>query len=53
MNVKVSDHTRLMAVVNPTDRPKSICNRCVIEVLVGLFWVNYQLAVEFYVGKMQ
>ena len=31
---KSISHTSLVAVVTPTDRPKSVCNRCVIE----LFW---------------
>ena len=26
-----------MAVVTPADRPKSFCNRCVIEVFGGVF----------------
>ena len=30
-------HTSLVAVVTPTDRPKSVCNRCVIEVFGGVF----------------
>ena len=28
-----------MTVVNPTDRPKSVGNRCVIEAFVGVFRV--------------
>ena len=28
-----------MAIVNPTDRPKSIRNRCVIEVFGDVFFV--------------
>ena len=30
-------HTSLVAVVTPTDRPTSVCNRCVIELFVALF----------------
>ena len=35
--VKPVYHTSLVAVVTPTDRPKSVCNRCVIELFVALF----------------
>ena len=28
-----------MAVVTQTDRPKSVCNRCVIDVLVAVFFL--------------
>ena len=31
------DHTSLVAVVTPTDRPKSVRIRCVIEFFVALF----------------
>ena len=31
------DHTSWVAVVTPTDRPKSVRNRCVIELFVALF----------------
>ena len=34
---RFNNHTSWMAVVTPSDRPKSICNRCVIEVFVGVF----------------
>ena len=34
-----------MAVVTPTDRLKSVRNRCVIEVLVAC--LRFQLVVEF------
>ena len=37
-----------MSVVTPTDRPKSICNRCVIKVLVAL--LRCPLVVDFSVG---
>ena len=37
-----------MAVVTPTDRPKSVRNRCVIEVLVA--FLCCQMVVEFSVG---
>ena len=39
------NHTSLVAFVIPSDRPKSVCNRCVIEVLVAFlccriaFWI--------------
>ena len=35
--------TSLMAVVSRTDRPKSVCNRCVIEV----FGVVFMLSIGF------
>ena len=28
-----------VTAVTPTDRPKSVRNRCVIEVLIGVFYV--------------
>ena len=31
------NHTNLMAVFTPTDRPKLVRNRCVIEVFGGVF----------------
>ena len=31
------NHTSLVALVTPTDRPKSVRNRCVIELFVALF----------------
>ena len=31
------NHTSCVAVVTPTDRPKSVRNRCVIELFVTLF----------------
>ena len=31
------NHTSWVAVVTPTDRPKSVCNRCVIELFVAFF----------------
>ena len=34
---KPVNHTSWMAVVTPTDRPKSVRNRCLIELLVALF----------------
>ena len=37
-----------MAVVDPTDRPKSVCNRCAIEIFGGALCC--QLDVEFSVG---
>ena len=35
--VKPVNHTSWVATVTPTDRPKSIRNRCVIELFVALF----------------
>ena len=35
--VKPVNHTSFVAVVTPTDRPKSVRNRCVIELFVALF----------------
>ena len=37
-----------MTVVTPTDRPKSVCNRCVIEVFGGVLCCP--LVFEFSVG---
>ena len=34
---KPVNHTSWMAVVSPTDRPKSVRNRCVIELFAALF----------------
>ena len=34
---KPDNHTSWVAVVSPTDRPKSVRNRCVIELFVALF----------------
>ena len=34
---KPVNHTSLVAVVTPTDRPKSVRNRCLIELFVALF----------------
>ena len=31
------NHTSWVTVVTPTDRPKSVRNRCVIEVFCGVF----------------
>ena len=33
------NHTSLVAVVTPTDRPKSVRNRCVIELFYGVVCV--------------
>ena len=33
------NHTNWVAVVTPTDRPKSVCNRCVIELFCGVVCV--------------
>ena len=37
--VKPVNHTGWMAVVTPTDRPKSVRNRCVIELFCGVVCV--------------
>ena len=37
MPVNRFNHTSWMALVTPTDRPKSVCNRCVIEVFGEVF----------------
>ena len=34
---KPVNHTSWVAVVTPTDRPKSVRNRCLIELFVALF----------------
>ena len=34
------NHTSWVAVVTPTDRPKSVRNRCVIELFVAFFVVT-------------
>ena len=38
-----------MAVVTPTDRPRSVCNRCAIEVFGGVFVLS-RCFVDFSVG---
>ena len=43
------NHTSWVAVFTLTDRPKSVRNRCVIEVFGGIF-VLYLLFLEFSVG---
>ena len=35
--VNQANHTSWVAVVTPPDRPKSVRNRCVIELFVALF----------------
>ena len=35
-----------VTAVTPTDRPKSVCNRCVIEVFGGVFYV-FTMLFEF------
>ena len=50
-----------MAVVTPIDRPKSDCNRCVIEVFVVVFlcchvafWIYFSVGVgAFVIGMSQ
>ena len=39
MLVNRFNHTSWVTVVTPTDRPKSVRIRCVIEVLSGVFYV--------------
>ena len=36
---KPVNHTSLVAVVTPTDRPKSVRNRCLIELFCGVVCV--------------
>ena len=43
------DHTSWVAIVTPTDRPKSVRNRCVIEVFVGVFVLS-RCFLDFSVG---
>ena len=38
-----------MTIVTPTDRPKSVCNRCVIEVFDGVFVLS-RCFLDFSVG---
>ena len=48
-----------MALVDPTDRPKSVCNLCVIEVSGGVFvlsrcFLDFSVAVgAFVIGLSQ
>ena len=37
---KPVNHTSWVAVVTPTDRPKSVRNRCLIELFVTLFMLS-------------
>ena len=48
MHVNRFNHTGYLAVVNPTDRPKSVRNSWVIKVFGGVLCC--QLVVEFSVG---
>ena len=43
------NHTSLVALVTPPDRPKSVRNRCVIEFYVGLFVLSL-CPFDIYVG---
>ena len=43
------NHTSLVAIVDPTDRPKSVLNRCVIEVFCGVFVLSRSF-LDFSVG---
>ena len=38
-HVKPVNHTSWVAVVTPTDRPKSVRNRCLIELFCGVVCV--------------
>ena len=47
-------HTRWMAVVTPTDRPTSVCNRCVIGVLCCRLVVEFPVGIRaFVIGLSQ
>ena len=35
------NHTSFVAIATPTDRPKSVRNRCVIEVFCGVFVLSF------------
>ena len=39
-----------MAAVTPTDRPKSVCNRCVIEVFFVVLFVLSLCPLDIFVG---
>ena len=43
------NHTSRVAVVTPTDRPKSVHNRCVIELFMALFVLSLY-PFDIYVG---
>ena len=43
------NHSSWVAVVTPTDHPKSIRNRCLIEVFDGVFVLSYCF-LDFSVG---
>ena len=47
---KPMNHTSWVAIVTPTDRPKSARNRCVIEVFGGVFVLSLCL-LDFSVGE--
>ena len=49
MLVNRYNHTDGVTVVSPTDRPKSVRNRCVIEVFGGVFCV-VTLLLDFSIG---
>ena len=42
---KPVNHTSWVALVTPTDRPKSVRNRCLIEVFVALFVLSLALLI--------
>ena len=48
--VNLVNHTSWVAVVTPTDRPKSVLNCCVIELFVALFVLSL-CPFDFSVGK--
>ena len=49
MPVNRFNHTGLVAVLTATDRPKSVRNRCVIEVFGGVFVLS-RCFLDFFVG---
>ena len=56
--VTPSNPSSWVAVVTPTDRPKSVRNRCVIELFVALFVLSHcpfviSVGVGFFIGMSQ
>ena len=48
---KSVNHTSWVAVVTPTDLPKSVCNRCIIELLCSIVCVvTLKYPFDNYVG---
>ena len=48
---KLINHTSCVGVVTPTDRPKSVRNRCVIEICGSLFSQNSKLQKSLHANK--